>query len=185
MDLVNIMNIGNELYSGLSSLSRESYLLLTEVPEMLIVFNINYQLQYSPSYTGTIHGTCEVQDFNYCVSFANAMQALLGKNYNSFLLTILSTTVGFYCNGYGKFKIFDYHGRDSYGMSHPQGTCVLLEVNTLNELIKYFQGLYQNPNVLSADWYKSLGSAGKQNLLSSRVIWYQSLDTAQKQKRAE
>ena len=32
-------------------------------------------------------------------------------------------------------------------MSHPQGTCVLLEVNTLNELIIYFQGLYQNPNV--------------------------------------
>ena len=30
-DLVNIMNIGNELYSGLSSLSRQLYLLLTEV----------------------------------------------------------------------------------------------------------------------------------------------------------
>ena len=71
MDLVNVMNIVNELYSGLSSLSRESYLLLTEVPEMVMVFNINYQLQYSPSYTDTIHGTCEVQDFNYCVSFAN------------------------------------------------------------------------------------------------------------------
>ena len=63
MDLVNIMNIGNELHSGLSSLSRQSYILLTEVPEMIIVFNINYQLQYSSSYTGTIHGTCEVQDF--------------------------------------------------------------------------------------------------------------------------
>ena len=45
MDLVNIMNIGNELYSGLSSLSRQSYLLLIEVSEMIIVFNINYQLQ--------------------------------------------------------------------------------------------------------------------------------------------
>ena len=139
------MNIGNELYSGLS---RQSYLLLTEVCEMIMVFNINYQLQCSPSYTGTIHGTCEVQDFNYCMSFANAMQALLGQNYNSFLLTILSTSVGFYSNGDGKFKIFDSHGRDSYGMPHPQGTCVLLEVNTLNELINYFQGLYQNPNVL-------------------------------------
>ena len=82
------------------------------------------------------------------MSFANAMQALLGQNYNSFLLTILSTSVGFYSNGDGKFKIFDSHGRDSYGMPHPQGTCVLLEVNTLNELINYFQGLYQNPNVL-------------------------------------
>ena len=86
---------------------------------MIIVFNINYQLQYSPSYTGTLHGTCEVQDFNYCKSFANAMQALLGQNYNSFLLTILSTSVGFYSNGDGKFKIFDSHGRDSYGMCHP------------------------------------------------------------------
>ena len=33
-------------------------------------------------------------------------------------------------------------------MPHPHRTCVLLEVNTLNELINYFQGLYQNPNVL-------------------------------------
>ena len=125
-----VLYSGNELYSGLSSLSRKSYLLLTEVPEMIIVFNINYQLQYSPSYTGTIHGTCEVQDFNYCMSFANAMQALLGQNYNSFLLTILSITVGFYCNGDGKFKMFDSHGRDLYGTPHPQGTCALLEVKT-------------------------------------------------------
>ena len=144
MDLVNIMNIGNELYSGLSSLSRQSYLLFTEVPEMIIVFNINYQLQYSPSYTGTIHGTCEVQDFNYCMSFANAMQALQRQNYDSFLLTILRPMVGFYCNGDGKFKIFYSHGRDSYGMPHPQGTCVMLEVNTINELINCFQGLYLN-----------------------------------------
>ena len=114
---------------------------------MIIVFNINYQLQYSPSYTGTIHGTCEVQDFNYCMSFSNTMQALLGKNYNSFLLTILSTTVGFYCNGDGKFEMFDSHGRDSYGMPHPQGTCVLLEVNTLNEQINYFQMFNFNSKV--------------------------------------
>ena len=76
------------------------------------------------------------------------MEALLGRNYNSFLLTILSATVGFYCNDDGKFKIFGSHGRDSYGIPHPQGTCVLLEVNTLNELINYFQDLHQNPNVL-------------------------------------
>ena len=77
---------------------------------MIIVFDTNYQLQYSPSYTSAIHGTCEVQDFNYCMSFANAMQALLGQKYISFFfLTILSTTVGFYCNGDVKFKIFDSH----------------------------------------------------------------------------
>ena len=40
---------------------------------MIIEFDINYQLQYSPTCTVTIHGTCEVQDFNYCMSFPNAM----------------------------------------------------------------------------------------------------------------
>ena len=73
---------------------------------------------------------------------------MLRQNFNSFFLAILSTTVDFCCNGDGKFKIFDSHGKDSYGMPHPQGPCVLLEVNTLNELINYFQGIYQNPNVL-------------------------------------
>ena len=81
------------------------------------------------------------------MSFANVMQALLGQDYNSFLLTIPSARVGFYCSD-GKLKILDSQGRDSYGMPHPQGNCVLLEVNTLNELINYSQGLYQNPNVL-------------------------------------
>ena len=79
MDLVNIMNIGNELYSGLSSLSRQSYLLLTEVCEMIMVFNINYQLQCSPSYTGTIHGTCEVQHFNCLCSVIVRVSVVLKR----------------------------------------------------------------------------------------------------------
>ena len=36
----------------------------------------------------------------------------------------------------------------------------------------------------SADWYKSRGSAEK-NILSGRAIWSKSLDSAQKQRRAE
>lgn len=148
VDLVNIMNIGNELYSGLSRLSRQSYLLLTEVPEMITVCNTNYQLQYSPSYTGAICDSCAVEDFNYCMPLENSIQALLQQNYNSFFLTILSTTVAIYCTTDGKFKISDSHARDLFGMPHPQGKCVLLEVDTLNQLITYFQYVYQSPDVL-------------------------------------
>ena len=147
-DLVNIMNTGNELYTALSRLSRQSYLLLTEVPEMITMFNSNYHLQYSPSYTGKICGSCAMEDFDYCMPLENAIQALIGQSYDSFLLTILSSTVALYCTADGKFKIFDSHARDSFGIPHPQGTCVLLEVNTLNELINYFQMVYQNPEVI-------------------------------------
>ena len=52
---VNIMNTGNELYTALSRLSRQSYLLLTEVPEMITMFNSIYHPQYCPSYSGKLY----------------------------------------------------------------------------------------------------------------------------------
>ena len=52
-DLVSIMNIGNQMYSSLSQLTRQSFLMQTELPTLLNV--TDYELQYSESYTGTIH----------------------------------------------------------------------------------------------------------------------------------
>ena len=51
-DLKQIMHIGNQLYSSLSQLSRQSFLLLTDLPSMLTVLEEDYQLEYSESYTG-------------------------------------------------------------------------------------------------------------------------------------
>ena len=53
-DLINIMNIGNQLYSSLSQLARQSYLIQTELSTMLHVFEADYQLEYSDSYSGTV-----------------------------------------------------------------------------------------------------------------------------------
>ena len=49
-DLKQIMCIGNQLYSSLSQLSRQSFLLLTDLPSMLTVLEEDYQLEYSKSY---------------------------------------------------------------------------------------------------------------------------------------
>ena len=50
----------------------------------------------------------------------------------------------------GRFKLFDSHHRDLFGMPHPQlqGTYVLLELETLKELINYFQALHTISNAL-------------------------------------
>ena len=45
--LIKIMDICNELYSALS---RQIYLLLTELPNMVTVLDTNYKLQFSESY---------------------------------------------------------------------------------------------------------------------------------------
>ena len=44
-DLQSIMNIGNQLYSSLSQLTRRSFLLHTELPTVLNVFKTDCDLQ--------------------------------------------------------------------------------------------------------------------------------------------
>ena len=148
VDLINIMNIGNELYSGLSRLSRQTFLLLTELPDVLNVFNTDYQLQYSSSYSGTINGRSIIHGLSFCMPLVDALLTLVRQNYQSFLLTIECSTVSMYCTPGGKFKIFDSHARDAFGMPHSQGTCVLLEAQSIQDVTCYLQTLYENSNAL-------------------------------------
>ena len=68
----------------------------------------------------------------------------ISENFNNFVLTIGCTAVAIYCKGNVGLNIFDSHARDIYGRSHPQGTCVLLEVSSLNSLVHYFQSIHDN-----------------------------------------
>lgn len=56
-------------------------------------------------------------------------------------MTIGCTAVAIYCKGNVGLNIFDCHARDR---SHPQGTCVLLEVSSLNSLVHYFQSIHND-----------------------------------------
>ena len=51
--LVPIMNIGNQLYSSLSQLTRQSFLMQTELPTLLNVLETDYELQYIESFTAS------------------------------------------------------------------------------------------------------------------------------------
>ena len=54
-DLTQIVNIGNQLYSSLSQLARQAHLMQSELPTELNVFDTDYQLEYSESYSSTAH----------------------------------------------------------------------------------------------------------------------------------
>ena len=146
-DLVQIMNMGNELYSILSQSTGQSYLMLTELPSMISMLEENYQLKFSESYTGNAQNDAIIEGYQYCMPMDRAFESLLSENYRSFILTVGFITVGIYCTDTGKFKIFDSHARDAYGKSHPQGTCVLLEVPSIQNLVEYFQGVHANGEV--------------------------------------
>jgi hypothetical protein len=76
-DLVNVMNIGNELYSNLSCLARQSFLLFSELPSQLTIFDTDYILEYSESYSGNVIGDCSIEGYQYCVSCVKLTSVLL------------------------------------------------------------------------------------------------------------
>ena len=143
-DLVAIMSLGNQLYSSLSRLASQTYLLQTELPTMLSVFEANYQLQYSESYTGTVHQETTIEGYQYCTSLQTAFASLISQDYNNFILTVGCIGVAIYSYGDAGFKIFDSHARDLNGRGHPEGTCVLLEVLSLESLVQYFKSIHLN-----------------------------------------
>ena len=80
-DLVQIMEMGNQLYSTLSQV----YLMQTELPSMIAMFEKNYQLNYTESYTGNLHH-CDsiIEGYQYSMSIDRAFESLLSQNYTLF-----------------------------------------------------------------------------------------------------
>ena len=77
----------------------------------------------------------------------SALEQLQQEAFYSFLLTIEYSTISILTDWNSVVKLFDSHARDSFGMHHPHGTCVLLEFDSVNNLIEYFKFLY-NPDVI-------------------------------------
>ena len=59
--MIQTMTVGSQLYSSLSLLARQSMLMLTELPEMVTVFERFLQPEYSESYTCIVHGEARIE----------------------------------------------------------------------------------------------------------------------------
>ena len=79
-DLIQIMDIGNQLYSSLSQLARQAYLMQTELPTMLNVLDTDYQPEYSESYTGTVSRETTIMGYHYSTSLQIAYESLFCQN---------------------------------------------------------------------------------------------------------
>ena len=141
-DLKEIMNVGNELYTCLSESAGQDLLMLTELPEVLCLRDTMYRLKYSNSYFGNVHNFNDRTIEAHCLPLIEAFELLLRDNFTSFILTITTCTVAILVKSSGTFKVFDSHSRDSEGMFDPCGTCVLVEIASLDKLVEYFENLY-------------------------------------------
>ena len=94
---------------------------------MVTVFEQFFHLEYSDSYTCNIHHYC------ICHSQVTAFETLLALNYKSYILMVVIICVGIYSTEAGGYNAFDSHARDMYHNSHSEGTCVLLEIPSMNK----------------------------------------------------
>ena len=141
-DLVNVMNLGNQLYSALSRLSKQIYLLLEELLTMVTVEDNDYSLEFSQSYTRNIHIPVVNDNVPLVMPLHSALEVQLQRE--TFGLFLLSTlTVSIFTDSNGLLKVFDSHARDSFGTPHLHGTCVLLEFDSISDLTGYFKQLYR------------------------------------------
>ena len=86
-DLVEIVNVGNDMYTILSRAAQQEYLLLSEIPAVVCIREEDFNLQYSESFYGMLFQNNVMEESN-CVPLQLAFDSLLIEGYQSFLLTI-------------------------------------------------------------------------------------------------
>ena len=138
-DLVQIMEMGNKLYSTLSQCTGQVYLMQTELPSMIAMSEKNYQLNYSESYTGNLHNSDSIiEGYQYSIPIDSAFESLLSQNYSSFILTMGCIGVSIYHTDNGSYQIFDSYARDQINMVE---AIPILEVPSIQGLVQYFQAM--------------------------------------------
>ena len=138
-DLIQIMNIGNQLYSSLSRLARQAYLRQSELPTALNVFDTDYQLEYSESYSGTVHQEIAIEGYQYCTSLPRAFESLIFESYTNFILTVGCITVIVIWGS--KYLILM---QEICMVEGSLKVRVLLEVPSLDSLVHYFQSIHND-----------------------------------------
>ena len=138
--LNNILTIGNNLYISIRcSVRTNDYLLLTDVPHIVSIYNEVYTLEYSESLTGSLFLTSNNGPY---MTLQNSLTEVFSNcqlNYNCCLLTIGINTVAVFKDSEQSFKIFDAHSRDLHGMPHSFGKCTLLTIEGIENLVSYLQ----------------------------------------------
>ena len=144
-NLNEMLLLGNSLYSHLSNFARKDFLLLCDIPSALSINSEIFSVTFSDSSAGDLHMS-GVRD---CYVSLDVALNMLITEYNAFLLTIEISTIAIVLDSKGNYKLFDSHSRDIYGKVSTNGTSILLEFDTILEVVLYLQNLYSDRSVVS------------------------------------
>ena len=111
----------------------------SELPTALNVFDTDYQLEYSESYSGTVHQEIAIEGYQYCTSLPRAFESLIFESYTNFILTVGCITVIVIWGS--KYLILM---QEICMVEGSLKVRVLLEVPSLDSLVHYFQSIHND-----------------------------------------
>ena len=111
----------------------------SELPTALNVFDTDYQLEYSESYSGTVHQEIAIEGYQYCTSLPRAFESLIFESYTNFMLTVGCITVIVIWGS--KYLILM---QEICMVEGSLKVRVLLEVPSLDSLVHYFQSIHND-----------------------------------------
>ena len=97
-----------------------------------------YSLQYGASFSGDVFKLSDDEPFYTLKTALNKIFSPTELNCQHCLLTMDCNTVAIFMISEGTYKIFDSYSRDLYGIPDPCGKCVLIQVESLNNLSGFF-----------------------------------------------
>ena len=103
------------------------------------MFDTDYQLEYSESYSGTVHQEIAIEGYQYCTSLPRAFESLKFESYTNFILTVGCITVMVIWGS--KYLILM---QEICMVEGSLKVCVLLEVPSLDSLVHYFQSIHND-----------------------------------------
>ena len=166
-DVDHFLDLGTKLYSEVNV--NENYLMTTELPNAVDIEGVLYEVDILEPRSGTLSQTSDHLDsLSFCITSALTYSF---RDSNTCFLTIGNSpgyTSGIKRTASDQYYVFDSHSRDDQGRCSPSGKAIVLQINSMVQLVKYVKDMSQSISSTSNEPFEITPVLIKSSTITSR-----------------
>ncbi|XP_069109227.1 repetitive organellar protein-like [Argopecten irradians] len=155
-DLDHVLEIGNEMYGHLrnSSTMMNDYIAISEVPRLIECYGKMFDLKFQHSISGTLGNTNIDNDiFQFHTLYAALQMALDQRESHAAFVTFKGNTF-IVVKQNTRFFVFDSHSRNANGIQIPNGTSILLNFYSIDDVYTHCLNLATSMHYMPQDQFE-------------------------------
>lgn len=157
-EMDNVLNTGNELYGFLqrsSTMSNDEYLLVSELPTELNVYENNFSMNYGEPVTGTLNENDPSLGEYGMISLRNAVEQTI-QIYQACFICFHGSTFAVIAED-GIYHVFDSHSKNVHGSQVEDGTSIMMLAVSWQGVYRYCLNLAQSMNLSVNEQFEITG----------------------------